>query len=208
VTRGVAATGENGLMTENLDPAAATTTSRSSRRLLWGIFALAAFVVAADQLSKWWAETNLGGGKNIPIIGDLLSFQLVYNPGAAFSIGEEFTWVLTIIAALAVVAITWYASQVESRAWGIALGMLLGGAITHLGDRLFRDPGFARGHVVDFINYNGYFIGNIADIALVGGAIMIVIISLMGIASKPEPVETDSADAAATPPTATPPTAQ
>ena len=97
-------------------------------------------------------------------------------------------------AALAEVAITWYAWTVESRAWAVALGMLLGGAITHLGDRLFRDPGFARGHVVDFINYNGYFIGNIADIALVGGAIMIVVISLMGIASKPEPVVASGTD--------------
>lgn len=184
-------------MTENLAPAAATTKPRVPRRLLWAILALASFVVAADQSSKWWAESNLGDGKNIPIIGDLLSFQLVYNPGAAFSIGEEFTWVLTIIAALAVVAITWYASQVKSRAWAVALGMLLGGAITHLGDRLFRDPGFARGHVVDFINYNGYFIGNIADIALVGGAVMLVIISLMGIASRPEP-EPVSADATET----------
>jgi len=188
-------------MTENLDPVAATTTSRSSRRMRGAILALAAFVIAADQLSKWWAEANLGGGKNIPIIGDLLSFQLVYNPGAAFSLAEEYTWVLTIIAAIAVVAITWYAWSVQSRAWGVALAMLLGGAITHLGDRLFREPGFARGHVVDFINYNGYFIGNIADIALVGGAIMIVIISLMGIAAKPEPVTTSDADAASTPTT-------
>jgi len=154
---------------------------------------LAVFVIAADQLSKWWAESTLGNGKNIPIIGDLLSFQLVYNPGAAFSLAEEYTWVLTIIAALAVVAITWYAWTVQSRAWAVALGMLLGGAITHLGDRLFRDPGFARGHVVDFINYAGFFIGNIADIALVGGAAMIIIISLMGITAKPENVATEPA---------------
>lgn len=184
-------------MTENLDPAAATTPSRAPRRLLVGLFALAAFVIAADQLSKWWAVASLGNGVNIPIIGDLLSFQLVYNPGAAFSIAEQYTWVLTIIAAFAVVAITWFAWTIQSRAWAVALGMLLGGAITHLGDRLFRDPGFARGHVVDFINYNGYFIGNIADIALVGGAIMIVIISLMGIAAKPEPVASSDADAPA-----------
>jgi signal peptidase II len=184
-------------MTENLDPAAATTTSRVSRRLLWGVFALAALVITADQLSKWWAETNLGDGTVIPVIDNVISFQLVYNPGAAFSIGEEFTWVLTIIAAIAVVAIIRYAWRVESRAWAFALGLLLGGAITHLGDRLFREPGFARGHVVDFINYGGYFIGNIADIALVGGAVMIVIISLMGIASRPDPVAASAADAAA-----------
>ena len=196
MNRGVVQTGQNSLMIENSDIAAATSsTSRLSRRLIWVVFALAAVVIAADQLSKWWAETNLGDGARIPVIGDLLSFQLVYNPGAAFSIGEEFTWVLTIIAAIAVVAIIRFAWGVESRAWAFALGLLLGGAITHLGDRLFRDPGFARGHVVDFINYNGYFIGNIADIALVGGAILIVIISLMGIANRPEPVAASDADA-------------
>ena len=197
MTRAVAATGENGLMTDNLDPAAAPTTSRVSRRLLWGVFALAAVVIAADQLSKWWAETNLGDGTVIPVIGDFISFQLVYNPGAAFSIGEGYTWVLTIIAAIAVVAIVRFAWGIESRAWAFALGLLLGGAITHLGDRLFREPGFARGHVVDFINYGGFFIGNIADIALVGGAIMIVLISIMGIAAKREPVAASDADAAA-----------
>lgn len=207
MTPRVAATGKNGLMTENLEPVAATTTRRS-RRLLWGVFALAAFVIAADQSSKWWAETNLGDGTIIPVIRDLISFQLVYNPGAAFSIGEGYTWVLTIIAAIAVVAIITFAWRVESRAWAFALGLLLGGAVTHLGDRLFRDPGFARGHVVDFINYAGYFIGNIADIALVSAAVMIVIISIMGITSRPEPVDEGTAVAdndAATPATSATP---
>ena len=56
-----------------------------------------------------------------------------------------------------------------------ALDQALGGAISHLGDRLFREPGFARGEIVDFIDYFGFFVGNVADIALVGGAIAIVL---------------------------------
>ncbi|HZW40852.1 MAG TPA: signal peptidase II, partial [Agromyces sp.] len=63
----------------------------------------------------------------------------------------------------------------------VALGLLLGGALTHLGDRLFRDPGFGRGHVVDFIGYGSLFIGNVADIAIVAGAVMILILTLAGI---------------------------
>jgi signal peptidase II len=156
------------------------------------------FVILADQLSKWWAESNLGNGEVIPVIGDFIQFWLVYNPGAAFSIGEEFTWVLAIVAAVAVVAIAWYAWRVRSRGWAVALGLLLGGATTHLGDRLFRQPGFGRGHVVDFIDYFGWFVGNIADIALVGGAIMIVVLSILGLrvgGNDPaeEPAVTESA---------------
>jgi signal peptidase II len=152
-----------------------------NHRLYWLVLGLAVFVILADQLSKWWAESNLGNGEVIPVIGDFIQFWLVYNPGAAFSIGEEFTWVLAIVAAVAVVAIAWYAWRVRSRGWAVALGLLLGGATTHLGDRLFRQPGFGRGHVVDFIDYFGWFVGNIADIALVGGAIMIVVLSILGL---------------------------
>jgi signal peptidase II len=53
----------------------------------------------------------------------------------------------------------------------------LGGAVSHLGDRLFRDPGFAQGHIVDFIDYAGFFVGNVADIALVGGAALLIVAS-------------------------------
>lgn len=148
-----------------------------TRRLYRFILGLAVFVVLADQLTKWWAETNLSDGERVPIIGDLLGFYLVYNPGAAFSIGTEYTWVLAIIAGLAVIGLTWYAWRVKSRWVAVPVGLLLGGATTHLGDRLFREPGFGRGHVVDFIDY-GYFVGNVADIALVGGAILFVIVSL------------------------------
>jgi signal peptidase II len=70
-----------------------------------------------------------------------------------------------------------YGMQPQSRLRAIALALMLGGATTHLLDRLFRPPGFARGHVVDFIDYNGWFVGNVADIALVGGAILLVLLS-------------------------------
>lgn len=157
-----------------------STEPRPTRRLFWFVLAIALVVILADQGTKWWAEATLGNGEVITVISGILSFWLVYNPGAAFSIGAEFTWVFTIIAGVAAIAIGWYAWRVRSRWWMVALGLLLGGAVTHFGDRLFRQPGFGRGHVVDFIDYAGYFVGNVADIALVGGAILIAVLSLFG----------------------------
>lgn len=155
-------------------------TRTAPRRLFWFTVLIAVVVVLIDQASKWWAEQALGHGEMIPVIGDVIRFVLVYNPGAAFSIGEGFTWIFTILAALAVVFIIWYARRVNTVGFMIALGLLLGGAATHLGDRLFRDPAFARGHVVDFIAYGDLFIGNIADIAIFAGAVMLVVLTVRG----------------------------
>jgi signal peptidase II len=177
-------------------PPPARTRFRRASRLAWPAFAIALVVILADQASKWWAEAALGDGQVIPVIGDLIRFVLVYNPGAAFSIGADFTWVFAVLTAGAVVWITMLTWRVESRGWMIALGLLLGGATTHLGDRLFRDPGFARGHVVDFIGYGNLFIGNVADIAIFAGAIMLAVLTLMGVHVRPA---TDDAAAAPDP---------
>jgi signal peptidase II len=142
---------------------------------------IAVLILAVDQLTKLWAVSVLPGHAPIRVLGDFLSLRLLYNPGAAFSIGTGSTWIFTILTAAAVVGIGRLVTKVRSPGWAVALGMLLGGATTHLLDRLFRDPGFARGHVVDFIDYNGWFIGNIADIALTLGAVVIVILSMLGI---------------------------
>lgn len=143
-------------------------------------FTLALLVLAADQLTKLWAVSALGGGRAIPVIGDLLQFRLLYNPGAAFSIGADLTWVFTAVAAVIVVAITVIAWRVRSPGWSLGLGLVLGGAATHLLDRLFREPAFARGRVVDFIDYAGLFVGNVADIAIVLGAAVLAVMSLRG----------------------------
>jgi len=153
------------------------------RRLGPWVFALAAVVLAADQLSKWWALSALTeGGAPISLVGELLQLRLVFNPGAAFSIATGMTWVLTIIVVVVVVVIVRAVRRIGSRGWAVALGLLLGGALGNLGDRLFRDPGFAQGHVVDFIDYAGFFVGNVADIAIVAAAILIALLSVRGIA--------------------------
>ena len=154
----------------------ATSQRHHRLRLITGLSAVV--IVVADQVSKWWAETSLELFEYHPVIGDLLGWRLVYNPGAAFGIAADFTWALTILAGIAVVALTVYGvtNRIPSLAIGIA--SLLGGAISHLGDRLFREPGFAVGHIVDFIDYSGFFVGNVADIFLVGGALYLVLASL------------------------------
>ncbi len=156
----------------------------TGRRLFWWVLGIAAFIVLVDQAGKWWAEAELGDGSTIPVIGDVIRFVLVYNPGAAFSIGTEYTWIFAILAGLGAIALVWFAWRVGSVGWTIALGLLLGGAVTHLGDRLFREPGFGRGHVVDFIGYGNWFVGNIADIAIFAGAVMILVLTFMGIAVR------------------------
>lgn len=152
-----------------------------NRRLRILVFTLALLVLAADQVTKVWAVSALGGGRTIPVVGDLLQFRLLYNPGAAFSIGEGFTWVFTAVAAVITVAITVVAWRVRSLGWSLGLGLVLGGAATHLLDRLFREPAFARGKVVDFIDYAGLFVGNVADIAIVLGAAVLAVMSLRGV---------------------------
>lgn len=143
--------------------------------------AAAVVILAVDQLTKFWAESTLTDRAPIPVIGDFIRFRLLYNPGAAFSIGENMTWIFAVLAAAAVVVIAVLVSRVRSGAWAVTLGLLLGGATTHLIDRLFRAPGFARGHVVDFIDYNNWFVGNVADIALFCGAVLAIILTLRGI---------------------------
>lgn len=149
------------------------------------IIAVAASVTLLDQATKWWAISALGGRDSVALMGDLLRLRLVYNPGAAFSMAAGYTWVLTILAAVAVAAIVLLARRTRSRAWAVALALILGGAFSHLLDRLLRPPGFARGHVVDFIDYAGFFVGNVADIALVVGAGLAVLLNLRGVRLAP-----------------------
>lgn len=145
------------------------------------ILAIAAVVVVADQLTKLWATSSLQEGGYHSLISTLLGLQLTYNPGAAFSFLVDRTWVFTIIAAIAVVALLWFSRRVGARSWAVAFGLLLGGAVTHLGDRLFRAPSFGQGHVVDFIAYANWFIGNVADIAIFFGALLALVLAVAGV---------------------------
>lgn len=163
-------------MTPSADPAS---TSLRPRRV--GLFAVvAAATVVLDQLSKWWAVAQLDGHEPIALVGDLLSLRFVLNPGAALGTAAGYTIVLSLIAIAASVTLLVIARRLRDPWWAVGLGLFLGGALGNLIDRLFREPSFLRGHVVDFIDYNGYFVGNVADLALTAAAIIIIMRSWQG----------------------------
>lgn len=151
------------------------------RRLLAALGLLAAGVLVVDQVTKTIVLANLTPGEYVPLLGEYFGLMLVFNPGAAFSLATGSTWIFTIVAVVVTVVIVKIASRIGSRGWALALGALLGGNLGNLGDRLFRDPGFARGHVVDFLNYNGWFVGNVADIAIVLAAVGMALLAFLGI---------------------------
>jgi signal peptidase II len=179
------------------------------------IATLAVLVLAADQLAKHFALQNLPYQEPVHVIGDFLIFYLTRNPGAAFSLGAEVTWIFTIALAAVAVVIGWLAARrVRSRLWAVVLGLLLGGVLGNLTDRLLREPGFAVGHVIDFINTPWLWflpgmspaIYNIADIFIVSMMIGVAILVLVGLhldgtrelrREAARPVDDEQADAAA-----------
>lgn len=155
---------------------------RGSRHLLVLLAAVALVVLVVDQLTKIWAVATFTEGERVPVLGDLLGLTLLYNPGAALSIATGMTWVFTLAAVGVSIVVVRIATRLGSRTWAVALGLLLGGAVGNLVDRLVREPGFAVGHVVDFIAYGNLFVGNVADVAIVAAAGLIILLSLRGVA--------------------------
>lgn len=145
---------------------------------------LAVLVLAVDQFTKYLALQSLPFQQAVPVWGDVLQLYLTRNPGAAFSLGEEVTWVFTLVLAAAAVLIVFLAAtRVRGRAWAVVLGLLLGGILGNLTDRLVRDPGFAVGHVVDFI-YTPWMmpaIYNVADMFIVTMMIAVALLVLLGV---------------------------
>ena len=139
------------------------------------LIAIAIVAVVADQITKWWATQALSEGQTIPLVGDFISLHLIFNPGAAFSLGEGTTWIFTALAIIACVVLPYFVLRMRSALERVAMTFVWAGAFGNLIDRLFRAPGPGRGHVVDFINYNDWFIGNVADIELVVAVLVLVI---------------------------------
>lgn len=153
-----------------------------TRRTLAAItFGLATVWIILDQVTKYLAEKCLTPSAGVPLLGDWFQLRLVYNPGAAFGLGTGYTWILTILAGLVAIALAITATRVHRLNWALVIGSMLGGAISHFFDRLLRGPEFANGHIVDFLDYGGFFVGNIADIALVGAAVGAVLLSMFGV---------------------------
>jgi signal peptidase II len=151
------------------------------RRRVGVLAAVAAFVLAADAISKALVVAHLREDQPVHLIGNVLMLWLTRNPGAAFSVGTGETAVFTVIAFGVIVYIARTARKLYSLGWAIALGLLLGGAMGNLADRIFRAPGLFRGDVVDWIAVTRYYpIFNLADSAIVCGGILTVLLALRG----------------------------
>ncbi|MFK4113707.1 signal peptidase II [Microbacterium sp. NPDC006705] len=149
---------------------------------------LAAVVLAADQFTKYLALENLPYQREVPVLGDFFQLYLTKNPGAAFSLGTGVTWLFTLaLAAVAVVVVVLTVRSVRTRSWAIVLGLLLGGVLGNLTDRLLREPGFLVGHVVDFIHTPWMWlwfpsaIYNVADMFIVTMMISVAVLVVIGV---------------------------
>ncbi|MGA5466250.1 signal peptidase II [Mycobacterium sp. NPDC050041] len=150
------------------------------RRRVRLLVSVAAVVLICDIVTKVLAVKLLTPGQPVSIIGDTVTWTLVRNSGAAFSMATGYTWALTLVATGVVIGIIWMGRRLVSPWWALGLGMILGGATGNLVDRFFRSPGPLRGHVVDFFSVGWFPVFNVADPSVVGGAILLVALSLFG----------------------------
>ncbi|WP_305886747.1 signal peptidase II [Actinoallomurus rhizosphaericola] len=145
------------------------------------LVAVAAAALAIDMISKVIVVALLQDHAPIKLLGGLLTLRVIRNSGAAFNIGNGMTYVFTVIATGVVVAILRYARRLRSLPWAITLGLLLGGALGNLADRMLRSPGPLRGHVVDWIELPHWPVFNLADSAIVCGGALAVILASRGL---------------------------
>lgn len=157
-------------------------TQKARPRVLIVLAVVAAAAIAIDQFTKFLVVSNLELGEVVPVVGDLIQFRFVKNSGAAFSIGNAYTWIFSILAAAVTVVIIWFARRIRSLAWAWVFGLLLGGTIGNLIDRLFREPGFGVGHVIDFLTIPLLpAIFNVADVCISGAMVLFLILTLRGV---------------------------
>nr|WP_308422548.1 signal peptidase II [Corynebacterium marinum] len=155
--------------------AVSTRTPRPSDRYVTLMALIVLGVAAVDQATKAVMLSWLEPGVPVPVIGDWFRFFLLFNPGAAFSMGENSTWLFTTIQLTFVVVIAVAAPKIRDRGSAVGLALIAGGALGNLIDRLFREPGFWFGHVVDFISVGGFAVFNLADSAITVGVVVFVI---------------------------------
>ena len=158
----------------------------SSRRSLVVFAVTAATCYLLDLLTKSIALDRLQPDQPVQVIGDLLRLTLVENPGAAFSTGTSYTFVLSLIAVTAIVVVLVLARRVSDPLWAFGLGCLLGGVLGNLNDRVFRQPGFLRGHVVDFLQLPRWPVFNVADVCINIAAAVIILQAFRGISLRGE----------------------
>jgi signal peptidase II len=145
----------------------------------------AVLVVGIDLFTKQLALTNLSDGSVVRILGGAVYFDLTRNSGAAFSIGANYTFLFPIITVVVLSGVVWLSRRLRSLPWGVSMGLIVGGALGNLTDRLFRAPGPLQGHVVDFISLfapagERFAIFNAADSSLFCGVVLAILLEFTG----------------------------
>lgn len=160
--------------------AGAATAPVNRSGLRW-LFALVAVVgLTTDIVTKVVVVDRLDPYAPVRLLGGALTLRLIRNPGAAFSLGESFTFVFAILsAAVLIFVVARLAPRIGHAGWAVALGLLVAGVAGNLTDRLFRAPGFLRGHVVDFLQLPRWPIFNVADTCITSAAVLILVLSVI-----------------------------
>jgi signal peptidase II len=158
---------------------------RAAPRAVVTLVVAAALIVAADVITKNLAAAHLAQRPPIRLLGGAVYLTLTRNSGAAFSFGTGLTFVFPLVAIVVIGWICWLAWRLRSVPWAIALGLVLGGAMGNLNDRIFRAPGFMVGHVVDMVSLfapqgERFAIFNVADSALCTGVALAILLELTG----------------------------
>jgi lipoprotein signal peptidase len=171
--------------------AAAADQTRRRRTVL--LLAAAVTVLVADVVSKVLIVATMDHESHPPVtvIDGVLRIVYTRNSGAAFSIGTGATLLFTAVALAVVVVIARQARRLASRRWAPSLGLLLGGALGNLTDRILRDPGVFRGHVVDWIQLPHWPVFNVADAAIVAGGCLAVLLAARGVPLEGQPADDD-----------------
>jgi signal peptidase II len=165
----------------NSGPAGAHVDRRRDGRILRLFGVVAGVTYLLDQITKYLAIHHLDPTSPRQVVDGVLRLDLARNAGAAFSTGRGYTIVLSLVALGVIAVILRVARSLRSRTWAVALGLILGGALGNVTDRLFREPGPLRGHVVDFLQLPHWPIFNVADVAISSAAFLFVLLSVRGV---------------------------
>ena len=145
------------------------------------LYLVAALTWGLDLASKIWAVNNLSARNPIEILGSFFQLTLVRNSGAAFSFATGATVIFTAISIAAATAIIYYSTKITSLGWATALGLVLGGVLGNLTDRIFRSPGFFKGEVIDWLELTHWPVFNLADSAIVVAAFLAIVLSIRNV---------------------------
>ncbi|MDP1851450.1 MAG: signal peptidase II [Candidatus Planktophila sp.] len=145
------------------------------------LLSVAWLVWILDLATKAWAVSQLAHREPIKILGSFFQLTFVRNSGAAFSIASNATLLLSLFGIVVAIGVIYFAPKITSKGWSVVLGLVLGGVLGNLMDRLFREPSFLRGHVIDWMQFPHWPIFNIADSAIVLAAALAMILTARNI---------------------------